>query len=172
MYIALPLKEVDASVRKWSMTPWNCPLNKHNRHCRKLSIILTWYSSTGSCALRDHGAVLPLFLFVCLFCFVLFVCLFVCFFCLFVCLSLGILVDVFVRLSRVLSIQCGLYVIFQFDIEFDLIFSRFLILCSICCVKVPLELQQNPRRSILFLNRQYVRSCLKEGSIKTWSTSW
>jgi hypothetical protein len=51
-------------------------------------------------------------------------------------------------------------------------FSRFLILCSICCVKVPLELQQNPRRSILFLNRQYVRSCLKEGSIKTWSTSW
>ena len=82
MYIALPLKEVDASVRKWSMTPWNCPLNKHNRHCRKLSIILTWYSSTGSCALRDHGAVLPLFLFVCLFCFV---CLFVCVF-FFVCL--------------------------------------------------------------------------------------
>lgn len=55
MYIAIPLKGGDVSARKCSMTPWICPLNKHNISCRKSNIILKEYSSISSCTLRDHG---------------------------------------------------------------------------------------------------------------------
>ena len=37
--IAIPQKEGDVSVRKRSMTPWNCHLNKNYIPCRKSSII-------------------------------------------------------------------------------------------------------------------------------------
>ena len=55
MYVAIPLKEGDVSVRTCSMTPWNRPLNKHNIPCRKWSVILKGYSSISSYTLRDHG---------------------------------------------------------------------------------------------------------------------
>ena len=50
------LIEGNVSVRKCSMTPWNCLLNKQTIPCRKWNIYLKGYSSISSCTLRDHGS--------------------------------------------------------------------------------------------------------------------